>query len=334
MPEPLLDVRGVDAYYGDFQALFGVSLRVEPGEVVAVIGANGAGKSTLLKTIAGMMAPRRGDIIFDGQPIGGAPAFDVRQARHRAGAGRTAAVSVAHSRGKPLDRRPIAPPRPVDAGARLSAVPGPGRAAAPARARAVRRAAADGGDRPRADVEPAPVAVRRDQPRPRANRGARHLRATAGNRDGRLVADRGRAGHRAGAQSRAPGLLPAGGPDRAAGRGARADARDRSRRRISGCDGDAMAQRHPARRADRRALRHVRRRAVADLRRDAARQHRARRSDRARRLRRAGGDAGARHRPAHLAAAGGADHGASSATRCSAGCSISRSATTCCRRCW
>ena len=77
MPEPLLDVRGVDAYYGDFQALFGVSLRVEPGEVVAVIGANGAGKSTLLKTIAGMMAPRRGDIIFDGQPIGGAPAFDV-----------------------------------------------------------------------------------------------------------------------------------------------------------------------------------------------------------------------------------------------------------------
>ena len=44
MPEPLLDVRALDAFYGDFQALFGVSLRVEPGEVVAVIGANGAGK--------------------------------------------------------------------------------------------------------------------------------------------------------------------------------------------------------------------------------------------------------------------------------------------------
>jgi len=77
MPDPLLEVRGIDAFYGDFQALFGVSLRVEAGEVVAVIGANGAGKSTLLKTIAGMMAPRRGDIFFDGKPTGGAPAFDV-----------------------------------------------------------------------------------------------------------------------------------------------------------------------------------------------------------------------------------------------------------------
>jgi branched-chain amino acid transport system ATP-binding protein len=77
MPDPLLDVRAIDAFYGDFQALFGVSLKVNAGEVVAVIGANGAGKSTLLKTIAGMMAPRRGGIVFDGAPIGGAPAFDV-----------------------------------------------------------------------------------------------------------------------------------------------------------------------------------------------------------------------------------------------------------------
>src|SRR5260370_24991717 len=47
MPEPLLEVRALDAHYDDFQALFGVSLAVAPGEVVAVIGANGAGKSTL-----------------------------------------------------------------------------------------------------------------------------------------------------------------------------------------------------------------------------------------------------------------------------------------------
>jgi len=77
MPDPLLDVRAVNAFYGDFQALFDVSLRVNTGEVVAVIGANGAGKSTLLKTIAGLMHPRAGEIMLDGRPIGAMPAFDV-----------------------------------------------------------------------------------------------------------------------------------------------------------------------------------------------------------------------------------------------------------------
>jgi len=77
MPEPLLQVAAIDAYYDDFQALFGVSLRVGAGEVAAVIGANGAGKSTVLKTIAGMMAPRCGDILFDGESIGAMPAFEV-----------------------------------------------------------------------------------------------------------------------------------------------------------------------------------------------------------------------------------------------------------------
>jgi len=77
MSNPLLQVDAIDAFYGDFQALFGVSLRVEAGEVVAIIGANGAGKSTLLKTIAGMMAPNRGNIVFAGETIGGAPAFAV-----------------------------------------------------------------------------------------------------------------------------------------------------------------------------------------------------------------------------------------------------------------
>jgi branched-chain amino acid transport system ATP-binding protein len=77
MPEPLLDVRALDAHYGDFQALFGVSLRVAAGEVVAVIGANGAGKSTLLKCIAGVIPSRRDAILFDGEPIGDAPAHTV-----------------------------------------------------------------------------------------------------------------------------------------------------------------------------------------------------------------------------------------------------------------
>ena len=77
MPEPLLDVRALDAFYDDFQALFGVSLRVSPGEVVAVIGANGAGKSTLLKCIAGVTASRRDAIVFDGEPTGDEPAHAV-----------------------------------------------------------------------------------------------------------------------------------------------------------------------------------------------------------------------------------------------------------------
>jgi branched-chain amino acid transport system ATP-binding protein len=75
MADPLLDVRAIDAFYGDFQALFGVSLRVEPGQVIAVIGANGAGKSTLLKSIVGLMHPRHGEILLDGMPITDAAAF-------------------------------------------------------------------------------------------------------------------------------------------------------------------------------------------------------------------------------------------------------------------
>jgi branched-chain amino acid transport system ATP-binding protein len=73
----LLEVRELTAFYGDFQALFGVSLTVARGEVVAVIGANGAGKSTLLRSIAGLMPARREAIVFDGDPIGDLPAHRV-----------------------------------------------------------------------------------------------------------------------------------------------------------------------------------------------------------------------------------------------------------------
>jgi branched-chain amino acid transport system ATP-binding protein len=77
MPEPLLEVHALSAFYGDFQALFEVSLAVVPGEVVAVVGANGAGKSTLLKCIAGLMSSRRDAVVFDGAPIGDQPAHAV-----------------------------------------------------------------------------------------------------------------------------------------------------------------------------------------------------------------------------------------------------------------
>jgi branched-chain amino acid transport system ATP-binding protein len=65
----LLELKNVASYYGSVQALKGVSLRVEQGEVVTLLGANGAGKSTTLRTISGLLRPASGEIWFEGQPI-------------------------------------------------------------------------------------------------------------------------------------------------------------------------------------------------------------------------------------------------------------------------
>ena len=65
----MLDVRDLDVFYGEFQALSGIGLDVEKGQIVSILGANGAGKSTLLKTIAGLLKPMSGSIHFDGMKI-------------------------------------------------------------------------------------------------------------------------------------------------------------------------------------------------------------------------------------------------------------------------
>ena len=65
---PFLELNNIDVFYGDVQVVFDLSLKVEEGEVVSIIGSNGAGKSTLLKTISGLMAPARGEIFFEGFP--------------------------------------------------------------------------------------------------------------------------------------------------------------------------------------------------------------------------------------------------------------------------
>jgi branched-chain amino acid transport system ATP-binding protein len=70
----MLEVRDVSVFYGKIQALRGVSLDVARGEVVALIGSNGAGKSTLLRTVAGVLAPRTGTIVFERTPIAGVAA--------------------------------------------------------------------------------------------------------------------------------------------------------------------------------------------------------------------------------------------------------------------
>jgi len=65
----LLEVKNIDVFYGDVQVIFGLSLRVDEGEVVSIIGGNGAGKSTLLKTISGLVHPTRGEIAFENKTI-------------------------------------------------------------------------------------------------------------------------------------------------------------------------------------------------------------------------------------------------------------------------
>ena len=75
--EVLLDVRDVEVYYGVIRALKGVSLHVNKGEVVALIGANGAGKSTMLHTITGLVPAKSGSIIYDGHELTTMPAHKI-----------------------------------------------------------------------------------------------------------------------------------------------------------------------------------------------------------------------------------------------------------------
>ena len=73
----LLEVENIHSYYGHIQALRGVSLTVEEGEVVTLIGSNGAGKTTTLRSIHGILPPREGRIVFRGEEIQGKPAHDM-----------------------------------------------------------------------------------------------------------------------------------------------------------------------------------------------------------------------------------------------------------------
>ncbi len=71
MANRLLDVKNLEVAYGDVGALWGVSIHVDPGTIVAIVGANGAGKTTLLKTISGLLKPRRGEVLLAGVPLAG-----------------------------------------------------------------------------------------------------------------------------------------------------------------------------------------------------------------------------------------------------------------------
>ena len=70
----LLETRGLTAFYGDFQALFGIDVAIEAGETVAIIGSNGAGKSTFLRSLTGLLSNAPDAIRYKGEPIGDLPA--------------------------------------------------------------------------------------------------------------------------------------------------------------------------------------------------------------------------------------------------------------------
>jgi energy-coupling factor transporter ATP-binding protein EcfA2 len=143
----MLEVRDLDVAYGAAPALWGTSLRLAAGELVCVLGPNGAGKTTLINAIAGLHPARGGRIVMEGRDLTTLPPHRfcsagiaiVPEGRRRAGRAKRAG---AH------------------AGACLRAVPGGSGQARRTRRRAVRRAAADGRDRPRADGAAASPAAR------------------------------------------------------------------------------------------------------------------------------------------------------------------------------
>lgn len=99
----VLQIERLEAYYGDMQALFGVSLNLRAGETFALVGANGAGKSTLMRSLVGLVKDRRGHIrLGGGRSDQHRPRGDC-SGRHRVGPRRADAVFIPHRRGKPAD---------------------------------------------------------------------------------------------------------------------------------------------------------------------------------------------------------------------------------------
>ena len=101
----MLKVENLDVFYGDAQALDGVSLEIEEGAIVAIVGANGAGKTSLIRTIAGMHQPARGRILYRGTRYRRLAEPQGLRSRHRPGRRRPPGFSLAVDRRKSGDGR-------------------------------------------------------------------------------------------------------------------------------------------------------------------------------------------------------------------------------------
>ncbi len=130
----ILEVKDIHTYYGDAYVLQGLSLSLEKGQILGLLGRNGVGKTTLVNSIVGFTPPRRGRIVFKGDDITALPSFEtVRRGMGLVPQGRRVFPSLTVEENLHVASRGAVAPR-LDARAHLRAVPAPRRAAQPARA--------------------------------------------------------------------------------------------------------------------------------------------------------------------------------------------------------
>src|SRR3990172_2286360 len=139
----ILEVEDIHTYYGDTYVLQGLSLELEQGQILGLLGRNGVGKTTLVSSIVGFVPPRRGRIVFKGADITRVSSVETIRGGMGVGPAGRARVPVAQRGRNPQGRRAARRPPPLEPGARLRAVPAPEGAPAPGREDAVGRRAAD-----------------------------------------------------------------------------------------------------------------------------------------------------------------------------------------------